>query len=212
MKLTLLSVSVLLVLTLAGCGGGSKATATITAPPVAPIVVVGPTAGTPTEAPTAGPSTTPTADLSAFAQTELKTGTGFSVQIPTGFVVTHPEGGVFAIGKGYLIGFFFQDFPGGAVLQDALAKFFDELAARDFVLQHGDPYKLTVNGKDALAADFTGKIGQEPVAGQVIVFSPVAGKVFLAVGMAGSGQVEQVWAQTGHALFEKLLGTVTVGP
>jgi hypothetical protein len=99
-----------------------------------------------------------------------------------------------------------------ATLEAAITKFFEELAGRDFVLEQGTPYKVTVQGKDGLAADFAGHIGREPVAGQVLAFSPVEGKIFLALGMVTTDPAEQNWAQTGQALFQKILDTVTFGP
>jgi len=212
MKKILIAVSVLLVSIVGGCGMPVPSpTATPVPTQTAAEVSVSPTreAVTPT-AQAANATSTP--DLSAFAQTDLKTANGFSVQIPKGLIVTRPEGGISALGMGYLFGFFFRDFEGGALLEDAVAKFFDELAARDFELEHGDPYNVTIQGKDGLASDFTGKIGQEPVAGEVLVFSPTKGKVFLGLGMATTDPAEQNWAQTGRALFQQILGTVTFGP
>jgi hypothetical protein len=214
MKKTLLTVSALLVFILAGCGG-STPTASATSFPTLDLPVLDPSPTPEAASPSAqatGPTSTSTPDLSAFAQMELKNSTGFSVQIPQGLIVTRPEGGISALGKGYLFGFFFRDFEVPATLEDAVAKFFDELAARDFVLEHGDPYKVTAHGKDGLAADFTGHIGKQQVAGQVLVYSPIAGKVFLGLGMNSTDPAEQNWEQTGRALFQKILDTVTFGP
>ena len=214
MHKTLFIIGTLLALILAGCGGGTPSPTPGPMPTLdLPVLDASPTAEatTPT-AQSTGPTSTATPDLSAFAEMELKTSTGFSVQIPKGLIVTRPEGGISALGKGYLFGFFFRDFEQPATLEDAIAKFYDELATRDFVLEHGDPYKLAFQGKDALASDFTGHLGKEPVAGEVLVFSPVAGKVFLGLGMISGDPAEQNWEQTGRALFQKILDTVTFGP
>ncbi len=82
----------------------------------------------------------------------------------------------------------------------------------DADLQAGEPYPITVDGVEGLAADLSGTLFGDPVLGQLLVMRPAAGQFFNAFALSNTGGGDAVWTEEGSVLFATLLDSVRFFP
>ena len=96
----------------------------------------------------------------------------------------------------------------GYTLDSFLEKYILEMASRGGSLDHGDSYKIVIDGMDGIAVDFTGKFLDMPIAGKAIAVSPGKDFIVFGLGMSNLNSHKNGWNETGSPAFEEILASI----
>lgn len=202
----------------------TRSAAVVAAPPANPSATPNPT---PSPSPEPAPLPSPTAASTRRATTLLaglstplplelgETRTvpeaGFTFRPLVGFEVRLGEGQATMVSQDGSIIVTFSGAPNPSIisLEGAMDRLLAGVADEFKDFEASDPYPITVDDSQGLAANVTGKLLGEPVNGRVAIVAPAGLHVFYAIGFALDRQNENRWEDEGEKVFEFLMDSIT---